>query len=62
MHTQKTLRLNQEDMKAARDWLKDCAPCWKDFSEEDVDDLTDEEVEAAVELHFEGGLTAFIAA
>lgn len=57
------LRLDKSNLIEARDWIKECLGCWRDLTEEDqVDELTDAEVESAIDRHFCGGVTAFLAA
>ncbi|AFZ61228.1 peptide ABC transporter substrate-binding protein [Anabaena cylindrica FACHB-243] len=51
------LELSQEELKLARDWIKDCG--WGDIEDEDVDDLTDKQVEKAVQKFYDGGINSF---
>jgi hypothetical protein len=52
------LELSVEEIKLARDWIKDCD--WADIEDdEDVDDLTDEQVEKAVQRFYDGGISNF---
>lgn len=56
-------KMNSEQLSQARDWIKECIPCFRDLeSEEDVDELTDAEVERGIEKHYDGGIAAFNAA
>lgn len=42
----------------ARDWISDCL--WGEMDEEDVIDLTNEQVRRGVERHYHGGWTSFL--
>lgn len=42
----------------ARDWVSDCL--WRDMDEEDVLELSDEQVRRGVERHYHGGWVAFL--
>jgi hypothetical protein len=50
--------LTPKQLLEARGWIKDCCP-WGDLQEEQVDDLTDEEVTAGIERNFSGGIREF---
>lgn len=50
-------KLTKEELAAAREWIADC--CWPDLEPEDVEELTDDEVERGIRRHFEGGLDEF---
>ncbi|MEH1785522.1 MAG: peptide ABC transporter substrate-binding protein [Nostoc sp.] len=50
--------LTPNQLLEARNWIKDCCP-WGDLQEEQVDELTDEEVTAGIARHFEGGISEF---
>lgn len=45
-------------IKQMRDWVKDCQ--WADLSEEDVDELSEEELLRGIQKNYEGGIKAFI--
>ena len=52
------LALTQTELKLARDWIKECD--WSDIEcDEDVDELTDEQVTKAVKKFYDGGLANF---
>lgn len=44
----------------ARSWLADCA--WVNMTEDDFSELTESQVVAGVQRHYEGGWAAFVAA
>lgn len=44
----------------ARGWLADCE--WRGMDAEDIADLSDVEIRAAVSKHYEGGWAAFMRA
>jgi hypothetical protein len=47
-------------MDLAREWVKDCA--WADVEEdEDVDDMSNEEIVDGIERHYDGGWDQFVA-
>lgn len=48
-----------ETIREMRDWIADCV--WQDLHEDEVDDLTDEQVVRGVARHYCGGVAAFIA-
>ncbi|RCJ34614.1 hypothetical protein A6769_22050 [Nostoc punctiforme NIES-2108] len=50
--------LTPNQLLEARNWIKDCSP-WGDLQEEQVDELTDDEVTAGIARHFEGGISEF---
>lgn len=52
-------KLTPRQLLEARDWIKDCCPCWRDLDSEDVDELTDDEVTQGVKRHFAGGISEF---
>jgi hypothetical protein len=50
---------NDPIISSMKDWIKECLP-WRDLqSEEEVDELTPDEVLAGVNAHYEGGLQQF---
>lgn len=52
------LELTQQELKLARDWIKDCD--WADIEDDqDVDELTDKQVEKAVRRFYDGGISNF---
>lgn len=55
----KKMILNEYELQAARDWVKDCLP-WGDLTTEDeVDELTDKQVEDGIARNYDGGLSGF---
>ncbi|MGF1934530.1 MAG: peptide ABC transporter substrate-binding protein [Nostoc sp. ChiQUE02] len=50
--------LTPKQLLQARDWIKDCCP-WGDLQEDQVDDLSDDDVTAGIERHFKGGISEF---
>jgi len=62
MKQQKKLQLSPELLQEARGWILDCKGDWRDIhSKEDVNSLTQAEIEAGLEVHYSGGLQGFIA-
>lgn len=60
VNTKSEMELSPSEIEEARDWIKDCIGSWRDIeSEEDVDDLSDQEVIAGIKKHFSGGIEAF---
>jgi hypothetical protein len=51
-------KLTPNQLLEARTWIKDCCP-WSDLQEEQVDELSDEEVTAGIARHFSGGISEF---
>lgn len=49
-----------EQILAMREWIKDCQ--WGDMSEEDIDELSDEEIIRGVNKHYDGGTWEFLRA
>ncbi|MBN3957494.1 peptide ABC transporter substrate-binding protein [Nostoc sp. NMS8] len=50
--------LTPNQLLEARNWIRDCCP-WGDLYEEEVDQLTDDEVTAGIARHYEGGISEF---
>ena len=50
--------MNEEQIKAAREWLKDCQ--WDDLDCEEVDELPDEEIVKGIKRHYDGGINSFL--
>ncbi|MEH2050917.1 peptide ABC transporter substrate-binding protein [Nostoc sp.] len=51
--------LTPNQLLEARDWIKDCCP-WGDLhDEEQVDELTDDEVTTGIARNFSGGISQF---
>jgi hypothetical protein len=46
-------------LSEARRWIADCA--WADLGPDAIDEITDAEVLAGVERHYDGGWSAFLA-
>lgn len=56
-----TKQVNQETLKAMRDWISDCIGCWDDVTDEDdVEALTDDQVIDGIERHYSGGVDGFV--
>jgi hypothetical protein len=52
------LELTQKELELARDWIKSCD--WGDIKcDEDVDELTDKQVENGVKKFYDGGIINF---
>lgn len=51
------MKLNNEELKAALEWLKDCT--WGDMDAEDFEELTGEEIERGIKRHWCGGIESF---
>jgi hypothetical protein len=50
--------LNKQELEAAREWLKDLV--FADIDDpEQIDELSDAEVEQGIKRHFSGGIKAF---
>lgn len=47
-----------EAMEEMRDWVKDCQ--WGDITEEDIDEMSDEEIIKGIKKHYSGGLKGFL--
>ena len=53
------VKLTSEQLIEARDWIKDCK--WEDiYCDEDVDEMSDAQVEAGIAKYYDGGIQAFI--
>jgi hypothetical protein len=50
--------LTQEEIKAAKEWLKDCQ--WRDVDNDDIDELSDEQAERAIKKYYHSGIEGFI--
>jgi hypothetical protein len=50
--------LTPNQLLEARNWIRECCP-WGDLYEEEVDELTDDEVTTGIARHFEGGISEF---
>lgn len=53
-----TVTMNQ--LKEARGWILDCV--WADLDENDVAELTGEQIVKGIQRHYEGGWSAFVVA
>jgi hypothetical protein len=52
------MKLDQRELSEARAWIKDCV--WLDLdSAEDIDDLSDLQIERGIARHFAGGIEEF---
>ncbi|AFZ27236.1 hypothetical protein Cylst_5200 [Cylindrospermum stagnale PCC 7417] len=56
IHTQ-NLKLSPQLIKAAKEWIADCT--WRDITEDDIELLSDEEIERGIQRHYSGGIEAF---
>lgn len=50
--------LTDDEVAAMRHWISDCP--WADLDEDDIAELTREEVVAGVATHYAGGVRAFL--
>ena len=46
------------DIKEMRDWAKDCQ--WGDISDEDIDEMSDQEIIKGIKKHYSGGVEQFL--
>jgi len=58
MKTQTDIELDQETIKAMRDWVADCV--WADADEDDIAEMSDAEIIRGVRKHYCGGIAQFI--
>lgn len=55
------MKLSATQVLAARDWIKDCLPSFRDLEDdESVDALTDSEIPSGIQEHYSGGMRQFI--
>ena len=60
---ERRLLLTPALLEEAKGWILDCKESFRDIdTREDVDELTQAEIEAGLEIHYSGGLKQFIAA
>lgn len=52
--------LNNYQLQLAREWIKECLPSFIDLEEDDVDQLTDQQIVNGIKRHYAGGLAEFI--
>lgn len=52
------MKYSREVMNEMRDWLMDCG--WDDITAEDIEEMSDAQVRAAVKRHYVGGVTQFV--
>ena len=52
-------KLFEHELKEARDWIIECVDCWNDLDAEDIEELTNNQVEKAIEKFFDGGIEEF---
>lgn len=52
------LSMTKEQIQYAREWISECV--WADLEEEQIKELSDEQVIKGVKKHFCGGIPAFI--
>lgn len=58
-----TSTLNTEQLRLARDWIKDCLGTWRDLDdEESIDLMTDTQIIKGIARHYSRGVQAFIEA
>jgi hypothetical protein len=52
------LKLTQEELVFAKDWIKECqwSECYEDF---EIDDLDQSVIEKGLEKHYSGGIAQF---
>lgn len=56
--TTSKLTLTAAELLHARDWIMDCT--WGDIdSDEDIEQMTDAEIQRGIARHFSGGIAAF---
>jgi hypothetical protein len=52
------LKLSPRELKLAREWIKECS--WREeYTEDEIDELSDQAVEKGVDRHFSGGVAEF---
>lgn len=54
---QEQTSLTTQELVYARDWIKECS--WGDLDRDDVDDLTDKQVERGISKSYSGGIEEF---
>ncbi len=54
-----TNTMTAEVVKAAREWIAECA--WRDMDPEDIDALSDAQVMTGIARHYSGGIPGFLA-
>jgi len=55
-------QLNPQELQAAREWITECAEagCWSNLgSAEEVNNLSDSQIENGIAKEFSGGIPAF---
>jgi hypothetical protein len=52
--------MSEKELKQAREWIKECLGTWRELeTEDDVDQLTDSQVQKGIAKHFSGGIEEF---
>ena len=54
-----TGKLTEHELKEARDWIAECVDCWNDLDIVDIAEPSDNQVERAIEVFFDGGIEEF---
>jgi hypothetical protein len=55
------MTLSASQLNAAREWVKDCLPSFRDLDdEESVDASSDEDIQRGLEKHYSGGVRQFL--
>lgn len=52
------MKLTKKQLKIGRDWIKDCI--WSDLEQNEIDELSDFQIEKGIQRNYAGGLTSFI--
>lgn len=52
------MELTEKQLSEARDWIKDCI--WGDLDQDDVDDLSNEQIIKGIQDNYNGGLKQFV--
>lgn len=58
----KEYEVSQKQIQDARSWVSDCLGGWTDLEDEDdISDLSDQELLTGVDRHYCGGIESFLA-
>lgn len=52
------MKLNSDQLKQAREWLKECT--WDNVDADDFDEMSDLQIQNGIRDYFAGGIRAFI--
>ena len=52
------IEVSKEVLQAMREWASECL--WVDIDQDDIDELSDEQILRGVKRHYGGGVTQFI--